>query len=65
MSFSNQALCVKWMIENEGKLQSKVYKVPEEIDREVAKRKLETMGIKIDKLTKEQIKYMKSWKEGT
>ncbi|HEC76712.1 MAG TPA: adenosylhomocysteinase [Thermoplasmatales archaeon] len=65
MSFSNQALCVKWMIENEGKLQNKVYKVPEKIDREVAKRKLETMGIKIDKLTKEQIKYMESWKEGT
>lgn len=65
MSFSNQALCVKWMIENKGMLKNKVYKVPEEIDREVAKRKLETMGVKIDRLTKEQIKYMKSWKEGT
>lgn len=65
MSFSNQALCVKWLIKNKEKLQNKVYKVPEEIDREVARRKLETMGIKIDKLTKEQIKYMESWKEGT
>ncbi len=65
MSFSNQALVAKWLIENKGKLQNKVYKVPQEIDREVAKRKLKTMGIKIDRLTKEQIEYMESWKEGT
>ncbi len=65
MSFANQALAVKWLVENKGKLQNKVYGVPEEIDREVAKRKLKTMGIKIDRLTREQIKYMKSWKEGT
>jgi adenosylhomocysteinase len=65
MSFANQALAVKWLVENKGKLQNKVYGVPEEIDREVAKRKLKTMGIRIDKLTREQIKYMKSWKEGT
>ena len=65
MSFANQALVVKWLLKNKGKLQNKVYKVPDEIDREVARRKLKTMGIKIDKLTKEQIEYMKSWKEGT
>jgi len=65
MSFANQALAVKWLVKNKGKLKNKVYGVPEEIDREVAKRKLKTMGIKIDKLTREQIKYMKSWKEGT
>ena len=65
MSFANQALVVKWLVKNKGKLQNKVYKVPDEIDREVARRKLKTMGIKIDKLTKEQIEYMKSWKEGT
>ena len=65
MSFSNQALAVKWLVENKGKLENKVYKVPSEIDREVARRKLKAMGIKIDKLTKEQIKYMRGWKEGT
>jgi len=65
MSFSNQALAVKWIVENAGKLENKVYKVPDEIDREVAKRKLAAMGIKIDKLTKEQIEYMREWKEGT
>jgi len=65
MSFANQALAVKWIVENRGKLENKVYRVPGEVDREVAKRKLKTMGIKIDKLTKEQREYLASWKEGT
>ncbi len=65
MSFSNQALVAKWLVDNKGKLENKVYKVPEEIDREVARRKLKTMGIKIDRLTEEQKKYLESWKEGT
>ncbi len=65
MSFSNQALVAKWLVENRGKLENKVYRVPDEIDREVARRKLKTMGIEIDKLTEEQIEYLKSWKEGT
>jgi len=65
MSFSNQALVVKWLIENKGKLENKVYRVPEEIDREVARRKLKTMDIEIDELTEEQIEYLRSWKEGT
>ena len=65
MSFSNQALAVKWIVENHEKLENKVYKVPDELDREVARRKLKAMGIKIDKLTREQIKYMRGWKEGT
>ena len=65
MSFSNQALAVKWIVENAGKLKNKVYKVPDKLDREVAKRKLKAMGIEIDKLTKEQINYMRGWKEGT
>lgn len=65
MSFSNQALVAKWLVDNKGKLENKVYKVPEEIDREVARRKLKTMGIKIDRLTEEQKKYLESWREGT
>jgi len=65
MSFYNQALVAKWLVDNKGKLENKVYKVPEEIDREVARRKLKTMGIKIDRLTEEQKKYLESWKEGT
>lgn len=65
MSFSNQALTVKWILENRDKLEKKVYKVPDEIDREVARRKLSAMNVKIDKLTKEQIEYMREWKEGT
>ncbi|MEM2583080.1 MAG: adenosylhomocysteinase [Candidatus Thermoplasmatota archaeon] len=65
MSFANQAMAVKWLVENKGKLENKVYRLPEEIDREVARRKLKTMGIKIDELTEEQKKYLASWKEGT
>jgi len=65
MSFANQALAVKWLVENKGKLENKVYRVPDEIDREVAKIKLKTMGIEIDVLTEEQKKYLESWQEGT
>ncbi len=65
MSFSNQAMAAKWIVENRGKLENKVYRLPEEIDRDIAGRKLKTMGIKIDRLTKEQRKYLESWKEGT
>ncbi|MBC7129219.1 MAG: adenosylhomocysteinase [Thermoplasmatales archaeon] len=65
MSFANQAMAVKWLVENKGKLENKVYRLTEEIDREVARRKLKTMGIKIDRLTEEQKKYMAGWKEGT
>ena len=63
MSFANQALCTEFLVKN--KLDPGVYDVPEEIDKRVAKLKLEVMGIKIDKLTEEQEKYLKSWKEGT
>ena len=65
MSFANQALVAKWILNNEKKLEKNVYPVPEEIDREVARRKLKTMGIEIDSLTDEQKEYMQSWKEGT
>ena len=58
----------EWILyikENEGKLEKKVYRIPKEIDQEIAKLKLDTMGIKIDKLTPEQEKYLTSWQEGT
>ncbi len=65
MSFANQALCLEYIVKNRGKLAPKVYSVPEEIDKQVARLKLDTMGIKIDALTPEQKKYLASWKEGT
>ncbi|RLE51166.1 MAG: adenosylhomocysteinase [Candidatus Methanomethylicota archaeon] len=61
MSFSNQALSVKYLAKNKGKLKPLVYKVPKEIDMQVAKLKLETMGIEIDQLTEEQEEYLKKW----
>ncbi len=65
MSFANQALTAEY-IKNHGKeLEPKVYSVPEDIDKTVAKLKLESMGIKIDTLTKEQEKYLHSWEMGT
>ncbi len=65
MSFANQALGVEWLVKNHEGLEPKVYKVPEEIDREIARRKLETMGIKLQKLTDAQIKYLNSYALGT
>ncbi len=65
MSFANQALCLEYLVNNKGKLQNKVYSVPQEIDKQVARLKLDSMGVKIDKLTPEQIKYLASWNEGT
>jgi adenosylhomocysteinase len=68
MSFSNQALCVEYLVKinkQNKKLENKVYHVPEEIDNKVALLKLSSMGIKIDKLTKEQKEYLSSWEMGT
>jgi len=65
MSFANQALSVKYIIEQGKKLEPKVHRVPEEIDRAIAKLALGTMSIRIDALTNEQIKYLKSWELGT
>ena len=65
MSFANQALCLEYLVKNSGKLQNKVYVAPEEIDLEIARLKLDSMGVKIDKLTPEQEKYLNSWEEGT
>jgi adenosylhomocysteinase len=65
MSFANQALSCEYMVKNHDKLSRKVYSVPEEIDLEIAKIKLDAMGVKIDVLTPEQVKYLNSWEEGT
>ena len=65
MSFANQALCLEYLAKNRGKLEPRVYPVPEEIDKQVARLKLEAMDVVIDKLTPEQKKYLTSWEEGT
>ena len=65
MSFANQALSAEYMVKNYKSLEAKVYSVPEDIDNEIARLKLEGMGVKIDILTEEQVKYLNSWEEGT
>ena len=64
-SFANQALSVEYIAQNSAKLQTQVYSVPEDIDKEIAQLKLEAMGIKIDILTPEQREYLESWEAGT
>lgn len=65
MSFANQALSCEYIVKNHKKLGKKVYKVPESIDKNIAKLKLNSLGVKIDTLTKEQEKYLDSWELGT
>ena len=65
MSFANQALAAEYAIANAATLERKVYPVPDEIDRDIARLKLDTMGIEIDELTDEQARYLASWNEGT
>ena len=65
MSFANQALAVEWMVKNHATLEKKVYPVPVEIDREVARLKLRAMNVEIDQLTAEQDEYLHSWQQGT
>ena len=65
MSFANQALAAEYIVKKGKKLEKKVYPVPREIDQEIARLKLEGMGIRIDRLTKEQEKYLASWEMGT
>ncbi|HEY56180.1 MAG TPA: adenosylhomocysteinase [Dehalococcoidia bacterium] len=65
MSFANQALCLAYIVKNRGQLETKVYSVPEEIDKEIARLKLRAMGTEIDTLTPEQKAYLNSWHEGT
>jgi len=65
MSFANQALAAEYMVKNHDSLQNNVYKVPEDVDNEIARLKLEAMGIRIDTLTEDQIRYLNQWQEGT
>ncbi len=65
MSFADQALALEYMVKNHASLEKKVYRVPEELDKRVARLKLESMGIKIDRLTPEQEEYVAGWSEGT
>lgn len=65
MSFANQALSAEYLVKNHSKLSKKVYSVPENIDKDVARLKLNVLGVKIDSLTEEQKKYLASWELGT
>jgi adenosylhomocysteinase len=65
MSFANQALSAEYVVANAEELEPRVYVVPEEIDRDIARLKLESMGVRIDSLTEEQARYLASWDEGT
>jgi adenosylhomocysteinase len=65
MSFANQALSAEYMIKHASELEKRVYSVPEAIDKEIARLKLNAMGIEIDRLTAEQLAYLNSWEEGT
>ena len=65
MSFANQALSAEYLIKNRPSMEKKVYAVPEAIDREIARLKLESMKVRIDVLTEEQVRYLNSWEEGT
>lgn len=65
MSFANQALATEYIFKHGHELENKVYSVPEEIDREIARLKLDAMKVKIDTLTPEQVHYLNSWQEGT
>jgi adenosylhomocysteinase len=65
MSFANQALSAEWVVKQKGSLEPRVYEVPRDIDKEVARLKLHAMGVEIDALTDEQEEYLRSWTEGT
>jgi adenosylhomocysteinase len=65
MSFANQALSAEYLRENHEKLKPQVYIVPEHLDKEIARLKLDSMGHRLDKLTAEQERYLASWQEGT
>jgi adenosylhomocysteinase len=65
MSFANQALSAEYMLKSSGELEKQVYAVPEQLDKQIAKLKLESMGVQIDKLSSDQEHYLASWSEGT
>jgi adenosylhomocysteinase len=65
MSFANQALAAEYLVKNQGRLKNKVYRMPEEIDKNIASLKLESMGVEIDNLSTVQKRYLSSWELGT
>jgi adenosylhomocysteinase len=65
MSFANQSLAAEYLVKNQGDMKAQVYRVPADIDQEIARLKLSSMGVQIDKLTNEQETYLSSWTEGT
>lgn len=65
MSFANQALAAEYLLQHAKELKNQVYPVPEHLDRQIAKLKLESMGVQVDKLTPDQEHYLASWQEGT
>jgi adenosylhomocysteinase len=65
MSFANQVLSIEYLLEHGKELEPRVYPVPRELDEEIARRKLEAMGMNIDTMSKAQAEYARSWKAGT
>jgi adenosylhomocysteinase len=65
MSFANQALACEYLVKNKGKLEPGLHSIPEEVDKEIARLKLQAMGVQIDTLTSEQLEYINSWTSGT
>lgn len=65
MSFADQALAAEWLVDNAAVLEPKVYRLPKELDEQVARLKLESMGGGLEQLTEEQVRYLSSWQEGT
>jgi adenosylhomocysteinase len=65
MSFANQALACEYLVKNQGKLEPGLHSIPVEVDKEIARLKLQAMGIQIDTLTSDQVEYMNSWTSGT
>jgi adenosylhomocysteinase len=65
MSFANQALATEYLVKNKGKLQPGIHSIPQELDKEIARLKLQAMGIGIDSLTPDQVAYINSWTSGT
>jgi adenosylhomocysteinase len=65
MSFANQAMACEYLVKNKGKLEPGLHSIPVEVDKEIARLKLQAMGIEIDTLTPEQTEYINSWTSGT
>jgi adenosylhomocysteinase len=65
MSFAGQALSAEWVAQRHAELEPRVYPVPDEIDREIARLKLAALGVTLDPMTEEQARYVRSWREGT